>query len=386
MREEERAVASLRAQADLWQAAMSMGDRMQRIPTHGARDWEHFAVNGTHYLAVANQYNGTSNGIDSVIYVLGGNGLFQEFQRIRTDGAWDWEYFSANGSHYLAVANFYSGNSMYYGIQAVVYRLGDSGSFEESQRLPTTGALSLEHFQMDGAHYLAVANFYNGSSHNIDSAIYELGENGLFEDFQRIPTQGATCWEYFSADGSHYLAVANYMPNGTTVGDSVVFRRGEDGLFQEFQRIPTKGAFDWEYFAVDGAHYLAVANTYDGVDVDIDSVVYVRGDGGFFEDLQHIPTNSARDLEHFVVDGAHYLAIANFRTALNYSRSIDSVVYVLNEHGLLQEFQRIPTHGASDWEYFTVGRAHYLAVANTRKNASRNTDSAIYQRHLLWEF
>ncbi|KHD10964.1 hypothetical protein PN36_32440 [Candidatus Thiomargarita nelsonii] len=29
-----------------------------------------------------------------------------------------------------------------------------------------------------------------------------------------------------------------------------------------------------------------------------------------------------------------------------------------------EEFQSIPTHGATDWEFFTIGSDHYLALAN----------------------
>ena len=91
---------------------------------------------------------------------------------------------------------------------------------------------------------------------------------------QRIPTNGALDWEHFTIDGAHYLAVANYRNGDNYNSDSVVYVRGVNGQFEEFQRIPTSGAYDWKYFTIDGAHYLAVANHYNGNTYNIDSVVY----------------------------------------------------------------------------------------------------------------
>ena len=54
-----------------------------------------------------------------------------------------------------------------------------------------------------------------------------------------------------------------------------MYVRGDGGLFEEFQRIPTQGALDWEFFTVDGAHYLAVANQQGSiVNYNFDSVIY----------------------------------------------------------------------------------------------------------------
>jgi hypothetical protein len=36
------------------------------------------------------------------------------------------------------------------------------------------------------------------------------------------------------------------------------------------------------------------------------------------------------------------------------------------------EFQAIPTHGAFDWESFTIGTNHYLAVANYNNGSAFN--------------
>ena len=65
--------------------------------------------------------------------------------------------------------------------------------FQEFEAIPTIGARSWESFTIGTDHYLAVANYDNGSGHNIDSKIYQW--NGTnFVEFQSIPTNGAADW------------------------------------------------------------------------------------------------------------------------------------------------------------------------------------------------
>ena len=54
--------------------------------------------------------------------------------------------------------------------------------------------------------------------------------------------------------------------------------------FEETQRITTTGAYDWTHFALDGYHFLAVANSFSGPPARttfIKSVVYFWQDGRF---------------------------------------------------------------------------------------------------------
>ena len=41
-----------------------------------------------------------------------------------------------------------------------------------------------------------------------------------------------------------------------------------------FQALDTIGGYDLEHFQIDDNHYLAVANSYDGVKTRMDSVIY----------------------------------------------------------------------------------------------------------------
>ena len=54
------------------------------IPTKGASDWEPFQIGSDTYLAVANYYDGSSRGINSVIYKWDGS-TFVSHQTIRVN-------------------------------------------------------------------------------------------------------------------------------------------------------------------------------------------------------------------------------------------------------------------------------------------------------------
>ncbi|GFR70680.1 thrombospondin-type laminin G domain and EAR repeat-containing protein-like [Elysia marginata] len=82
--------------------------------TNGATDWEHFTINNDHYLAVANAFSfGRHNpaGVDSyrtnsTIYVLDKRTFnFVQYQTLVTNSAVDWEYLNIGDEHYLFVTN-----------------------------------------------------------------------------------------------------------------------------------------------------------------------------------------------------------------------------------------------------------------------------------------
>ena len=53
--------------------------------------------------------------------------------------------------------------------------------------------------------------------------------------------------------------------------------------FLEKQRIMTVGAYDWTHFAVDGFHFLVVANAFNGLSTLIDSALYFFQEGNFVQ-------------------------------------------------------------------------------------------------------
>ncbi|MGA1826603.1 MAG: hypothetical protein ACMUIP_18270 [bacterium] len=95
----------------------------------------------------------------------------------------------------------------------------------------------------------------------------------LFYECQSIPTQGAVDWESFSIGTDTFLTVANYYNGSTYNLDSKIYK-WNGSVFEEFQSIPTHGAMDWESFSIGFDTFLAVVNHYNDSTLNIDSKIY----------------------------------------------------------------------------------------------------------------
>jgi len=95
-----------------------------------------------------------------------------------------------------------------------------------------------------------------------------------------------------------------------------------------------------------------------------------------FQEFETIPTNGAGDWESFTIGTDHYLAVTNHQNGSTWN--IDSKIYQWDSASFVQ-FQAIPTNSARDWESFTIGTEHYLAVANENNGSTWNIDSKIYR-------
>ena len=110
--------------------------------------------------------------------------------------------------------------------------------------------------------------------------IYKMNElTGRFSLYQTLQTRGAVALEYFSIDDKHFLAVANYY-NGTYQIDSVVYQWNGQ-RFVVVQKIPSKSGHHLRFFKINGQNYLAIANHYDGSAYSIKSVIYEWSNGTF---------------------------------------------------------------------------------------------------------
>ena len=297
-------------------------------------------------------------------------GEIQVFQSIATNGASDWKFFTIDSDHFLVVAN--ASNSEGDEVSSVIYRW-DGTEFAEFQSIPGNSSNDWVFFTIGEDHYLGVTNPLDGTTKDINSKIYKWNGSAFIE-YQAIPTVAGSDWEFFTIDSNYYLAVANFEddkeenPDGEDILhreiDSKIYKW--DGTqFAEFQSIATAGATDWKYFSIGSNHYLAVANAVDDADNNnISSEIY-KWNGTSFVSFQAVPTNGGSDWEFFTIDDSHYLAIANFLRSTGGApiSVIDSKIYKWNGTNF-SDFQAIPTVGANDWEYFTIGEDHYLTVAN----------------------
>ncbi len=299
-----------------------------------------------------------------------GSTSFVDVQSIATSGAMGGESFTIGTDTYLAVANYYNGTTR--NINSKIYKWSGT-SFVEFQSIATNGGFGWKSFKIGTDTYLAVANYHNDTTYNVSSKIYKW--NGTsFVEFQSIATNGAYDWESFTIGADTYLAVTNYY-NGTTRNINSKIYKWSGTSFVEFQSIATNGGFGWKSFKIGTDTYLAVANYHNDTTYNVSSKIY-KWNGTSFVEFQSIATNGAYDWESFSIGTDTYLAVANSYN--DTTRNINSKIYKWNGTSFV-EFQSIATNGGFSWKSFKIGTDTYLAVANYYNDTTYNINSKIYK-------
>ncbi|XP_052344645.1 thrombospondin-type laminin G domain and EAR repeat-containing protein isoform X2 [Oncorhynchus keta] len=237
----------------------------------------------------------------------------------------------------------------------------------EQQVLSTSSeTYDIEVFSVQGLGLMAAMAHRSPS---LGSAVY-LWRDGGFHLYQKISTHGALSWRHFTMGKKIFLVVSNSRESTgkeeTVEKDelSVIYRwNKKTQRFVHYQALQTHCARDWEAFRIQGHTYLAVANHRQGnTNHTIDSVVY-KWDRGtqLFVPHQALRTSGAYDWEAFTVGPYHFLAVANAFDGQ--TTHVDSVIYVWVD-GSFRLFQTIKTFCATDWEMFQIGSRVFLVVAN----------------------
>ncbi|KAF3701055.1 Thrombospondin-type laminin G domain and EAR repeat-containing protein [Channa argus] len=274
---------------------------------------------------------------------------------------------------------------------SAVYLWTNTG-FQLYQNFTTQKALAWRHFTMGNKLFLVVSNCWGGPDKHSNkesemdvSVIYKWSKRRKrFVHFQTVQTHCARDWEAFTISQQTYLAVANHRlgDNNHTI-DSVIYKWNRlTRSFEIHQRLPTSGAYDWEFFTVGPYHFLVVANAFDGVTTSVDSVIYIWVNGSFLV-FQKIKTFCATDWEMFQIGSRVFLVVANGHRLHGNGPSqyaINSTIYELDMIGqLFVRFQDIVTYSAVDWEFFSLGEEHFLVVANSFNGESYSLNSILYR-------
>ena len=273
------------------------------------------------FLAVANHYDGTHQ-LDSVIYQWNGK-LFVVFQKISTKGASHFTFFTINGDKYLAVANYYDGSTR--SIKSVIYKWS-SGKFNKFQEIATEGALGCTAFVINNDTFIAFTNHYNSQQkYSVQSTVLKWS-GGHFVKLQSLQTYGAYDVKSSIINGHTFLAFANFYSGSSYNTDSFIYK-WDGSRFVLFQSIPTRGAQAWYPFVISGQTYLGVANHYDSSQkYNTQSVVY-QASGARFIKYQDFPTHGAHGMTSFERKGRTYLAVANYYNSQSRRYNINSALY-----------------------------------------------------------
>ncbi|XP_053732225.1 thrombospondin-type laminin G domain and EAR repeat-containing protein-like isoform X2 [Synchiropus splendidus] len=292
----------------------------QNISTREARAWKHFSIDSQSFLVVAN--SGELQPELSFIYRWSRRRRkFQRHQKLETSVALDWEFFMIQNQSFLVVANHRQG--LDHNIHSVVYRWNPNTElFEVNQTLSTSGAYDWEFFTVAGFHFLVVANTFDGLKTTINSRVF-MWRDGSFQPFQDIPTSGAVDWESFWVDGRFFLVVANsqqvsgHGPSLYSINSTVYELHPLTHTFIRFQDIPTHSAVDWESFTVGEERFLVVANSHDGSSYSLNSVLYRWQGAEGFVPVHRLPTLGCRDWEHFSTSEGSFLVYGSATSRLS---------------------------------------------------------------------
>ena len=124
--------------------------------------------------------------------------------------------------------------------------------------------------------FLAIAT--QSQTNNPNSLIFKWN-GSQFVLFQSISTLGARAWHSFVMCGQTFLSVANQQEilgsryNKRYNIKSEVYRASGD-QFTEYQKISTIGAIDMTSFEYKGYTYLAIANSGNNNQKNINSTLY----------------------------------------------------------------------------------------------------------------
>lgn len=353
---------------------------IQRLPTSAARAVEPFAIDGVHYLAIAQlsvDIPGTEPGmgagnsdVETLIYRWDGT-AFAEFQRLPVPGGEDAEFFTLDGRHFLATASLRSGRGPYDMSPASVVWEFVGGRFEPFQRIVGTAAKQWHFFRVQERAFLALAQGAAGHSAPVDGAaqscLFEWnGER--FVPFQSIESAWGYNWLAFEVQGRTLLAYADHVApsrllawNGTA--------------FETLQVLDGASGRAFCHFNASGADWLVFANL-------LGETWLLRWDGAQFAAHQRLSGPGGREFA-WLPDGegnGGRLVQVNF---IHGSREapipeLQSVVYRWQGDGL-EAIHSFGTSGGTDAAAFTVAGVPYLAVANSLSSALHfRTDSCIY--------
>ncbi|XP_068684955.1 thrombospondin-type laminin G domain and EAR repeat-containing protein-like [Montipora foliosa] len=340
--------------------------KYQDLPTLPALDVEVFTIDGSLFMAFA-QYrtHGKYNyKVDSYIYKLNESaGNFTLHQTINTTGALHIEYFMIADKHYIAIANYWDGSI--YNLNSSVFQW-NGHSFELCQNISTSGATSFNFFKIHSELFLAVTNSYDGSSSRINSSIYKWEDN-KFEELQEIRTQYAWASTVLTIDNETFIVFANWNDSDPSHSSDVMKWSGKKFIDPKFPQIFGLNVRDLKSFTIDDTVFLAFA-TMSGI------VIY-KWDGEKFVNVNQTfskPRNVC-SVHTFTMCGQTFLCATGFSSS-------ELVLYVHSESKFMAMYQDIEN---KDWPTIVTSFEHkghtYLAVANFY-----GSNSIVYKSGLKW--
>ncbi|KAK7755363.1 hypothetical protein SLS62_002589 [Diatrype stigma] len=355
----------------------------QSLFTNGSRAAAVYFTQACYFLAIpqfaqdipggeASMHGGDSN-VSLMLYRTSeGSTEFQEYQQLDVPGGEDAEFFTIDGRTFLATACERTGSDPTYSmdVESCIFEwVGDQ--FSKFQCMPTFGAKQWRAFDIDGRHFLALAQGDQGSGFEptipvTNSTIYEW-DGSTFQTFQTVPSVMGYNWLHFSLDGREFLAYADH------VEPSYVLEWKQD-QFVHFQTLDGVGGRAMHLFENKNRTLMAFARMTN------DSLIYEWGDQGF-QQYQTLSGAGGREFALIEDGGSQYLILLKMLTGTVTDPvvALNSTIYRVDDDGLnvVSEF---PTLAGTDISTFSVGDANYVVVADSMtEDLHFRQDSYVYR-------
>ncbi|KAF4465034.1 eptp domain containing [Fusarium albosuccineum] len=297
---------------------------------------------------------------------------FKEIQQLNVPGGEDAEFFTIDDRIFLATASMRSGSDPSYNmdVESCIFEW-DGKKMNEFQCIPTFGAKQWRSFDIDGHHFLALAQglVMPGIEPTLsmtNSTIFQWNGD-KFESFQTVPSQMGYNWLHFSLDGRNFLAYADHI-------ESSYILEWEDGQFVHFQTLDGANGRAFCFFQHNDRPFLAFAR------IASDSVVY-KWDGKTFQQYQTLEGAGGREFTVIEEENAMFLVQVKFITGdtADPNTALTSVIYRVDDDGL-KVATEFPTFGGTDVTTFSLQDGTYLVVTESLTEEIRfRQDSHIYR-------
>ena len=276
----------------------------QRLPGHGNESSEFFQIGNKKFLAIASIHSGPKSPFVSpsysMLYEWDGK-RFVPIQQFYCYASKSWKYFNLGDRHFLALANgvVLPNSKAKHDTSSTIYEYNGQ-KFAPFQTIPSSWAYQWEFFTIAGTHFLGLTDHLNPSK------LYRW-DGQQFKPFQEFGDNGGRAFTYFTIQDQHYLAFANishssvlYRWNGQSFVQYQEFEGlgGRNFLFLKHGEMPYLLRVNF----ITGSRTNPKAN--------LTSQLYAWQEGKF-KVVQNIETFGGVNATHFKIKAKNYVAIAN---------------------------------------------------------------------------